>query len=32
MTDKARIGLVGLGVMGHSLTLNIADRGFRVAI
>ena len=32
MTDKARIGLVGLGVMGHSLALNIADRGFRVAI
>jgi len=28
---EARIGIVGLGVMGRNLTLNIADRGFAVA-
>ncbi len=32
MTDTAHIGLIGLGVMGRSLALNIADHGFRVAI
>jgi len=29
---NARIGLIGLGVMGANLTLNIADNGFRVAV
>lgn len=29
---KARIGLVGLAVMGSNLALNIADNGFAVAI
>ena len=31
-TDYADIGLIGLGVMGKSLALNIAEHGFRVAI
>ncbi len=30
--DKARIGLIGLGVMGSNLALNIAEKGFRVAV
>ena len=30
--DKARIGLIGLGVMGRNLALNIAEKGFRVAV
>jgi phosphoglycerate dehydrogenase-like enzyme len=29
--EKADIGLVGLGVMGRNLALNIADHGFSVA-
>ena len=29
---KARIGLIGLGVMGANLALNIADNGFPVAV
>ena len=28
---QADIGLIGLGVMGANLALNIAERGFRVA-
>ena len=28
---KAQIGVIGLGVMGSSLALNFAERGFRVA-
>jgi 6-phosphogluconate dehydrogenase len=28
----AEIGVIGLGVMGSNLTLNIAEKGFRVAI
>ncbi len=28
----ARIGLIGLGVMGANLALNIAEKGFRVAV
>jgi len=30
MSESADIGVVGLGVMGRSLALNIASRGFRV--
>lgn len=30
--DKARIGLIGLGVMGANLALNIAEKGFPVAV
>ena len=30
--QQARIGVLGLGVMGRNLALNIADRGFRTAI
>lgn len=30
--SKARIGVAGLGVMGASLTLNIAEHGFDVAV
>ena len=29
---EANIGLVGLGVMGRNLVLNMADRGYRVAV
>lgn len=29
--EKADIGMVGLGVMGSNLALNIAEKGFRVA-
>jgi 6-phosphogluconate dehydrogenase len=32
MTSQAEIGLIGLGVMGQSLALNIADHGYRVAV
>ncbi|MGH6914700.1 MAG: NAD(P)-binding domain-containing protein, partial [Geminicoccales bacterium] len=32
MSREAEIGLIGLGVMGRSLALNIADRGFRIAV
>lgn len=30
--EKARIGLIGLGVMGANLSLNIADHGFPIAV
>jgi 6-phosphogluconate dehydrogenase len=30
--EKARIGLVGLAVMGANLALNIADNGFRISV
>ncbi len=30
--DKARIGLVGLGTMGSALALNMAEKGFDVAV
>jgi len=29
---KAKFGLIGLGVMGQNLALNIANKGFRVAV
>ena len=29
---KADIGLIGLGVMGENLVLNIESRGYRVAV
>ncbi len=32
MTDKAKIGLVGLGVMGENLALNIERNGFTIAV
>ncbi|WP_321364354.1 NADP-dependent phosphogluconate dehydrogenase [uncultured Celeribacter sp.] len=32
LTTKARIGLVGLGVMGANLSLNIAEKGFPIAV
>ena len=32
MIKKADLGLVGLGVMGQSLSLNLASRGYRVAV
>ncbi len=30
--SHAEIGLIGLGVMGQNLALNIADHGFRIAV
>jgi 6-phosphogluconate dehydrogenase len=30
--DLANIGLIGLGTMGASLALNIAEKGFRIAV
>jgi 6-phosphogluconate dehydrogenase len=30
-TDKYAFGMIGLGVMGRSLLLNMADHGFAVA-
>ena len=30
--EKAAIGIIGLGVMGRNLALNIADRGYIVAV
>jgi 6-phosphogluconate dehydrogenase len=30
--DKADLGLIGLGVMGQSLVLNMDDHGFKVAV
>ncbi|HSO49953.1 MAG TPA: NADP-dependent phosphogluconate dehydrogenase, partial [Acidimicrobiia bacterium] len=30
MTDRADIGVIGLGVMGANLALNLADNGFKV--
>ena len=32
MTEGADIGVVGLGVMGANLALNMAEKGFRVAV
>jgi 6-phosphogluconate dehydrogenase len=32
MANEAEIGLIGLGVMGQNLALNIADHGHRVAV
>ena len=32
ITSDADIGLIGLGVMGQNLALNMDDRGFRVAV
>ena len=32
MAQAARIGIYGLGTMGSALALNMADRGFRVAV
>jgi 6-phosphogluconate dehydrogenase len=32
MTSQAEIGLIGLGVMGQNLALNIAERGFPIAV
>ncbi|MEM9899705.1 MAG: NADP-dependent phosphogluconate dehydrogenase [Pseudomonadota bacterium] len=32
MTQLARIGVTGLGTMGAALALNIAEKGFRVAV
>ena len=32
MTDQADIGLIGLGVMGRNLVLNMDDHGYRVAV
>ena len=29
---KAQIGMLGLGVMGKNLTLNMRDHGFKVAV
>jgi 6-phosphogluconate dehydrogenase len=31
-SDSAEIGLIGLGVMGQNLALNIADNGFPIAV
>jgi 6-phosphogluconate dehydrogenase len=32
MTDKADVGLIGLGVMGRNLVLNMRDHGWTVAV
>ena len=32
MASQAEIGLIGLGVMGQNLALNIADHGFAIAV
>lgn len=32
MTQQARIGLIGLGTMGAALALNIAEKGFAIAV
>ena len=32
MAERARIGVVGLGTMGSALALNIAEKGFPVAV
>ena len=32
MASQAEIGLIGLGVMGQNLALNIADHGFEIAV
>ena len=31
-TGKSDIGLIGLGVMGQNLALNIAEKGFRISV
>lgn len=31
-SDSAEIGLIGLGTMGANLALNIAEKGFRIAV
>jgi 6-phosphogluconate dehydrogenase len=30
--ERAQFGVLGMGVMGQNLALNVADRGFRVAV
>ena len=30
--EKADIGLIGLGVMGQNLALNLAGKGWKVAV
>ena len=30
--DKSNIGLIGLGVMGQNLVLNMADKGWTVSV
>jgi 6-phosphogluconate dehydrogenase len=30
--DKSNFGLIGLGVMGKNISLNVADNGFRVSV
>ena len=32
MEDKAKIGLIGLAVMGENLALNIEEKGFPIAV
>ncbi len=32
MTEKADFGMIGLAVMGRNFALNVADRGYRVAV
>ncbi|WP_295044669.1 NAD(P)-binding domain-containing protein, partial [uncultured Paracoccus sp.] len=32
MAQQARIGLIGLGTMGGALALNIAEKGFPIAV
>ncbi|MEO5620543.1 MAG: NAD(P)-binding domain-containing protein, partial [Cypionkella sp.] len=32
MTQPAQIGLIGLGTMGAMLALNIAEKGFPIAV
>lgn len=32
MAERARIGLIGLGTMGAALALNIAEKGFPIAV
>ena len=32
MSQKAKIGLIGLGVMGENLALNIESKGFPIAV
>ena len=32
MSEKSEIGLIGLGVMGQNLALNIADHGYPIAV
>eukprot|EP00898_Chlorokybus_atmophyticus_P007808 jgi/Chlat1/8028/Chrsp7S00631 len=32
LTQKSRIGLIGLAVMGQNLALNIAEKGFQISV